>query len=165
MPVTRPDATLGMIAKVTAGLGMRALVSAGWSGMDDGGNDGRVRVVPAVNHDAVLPRCTLAVHHGGSGTTAASLRAGLPTMVCSVFADQPFWGTQVERLGVGSHVRFAALTEQTLSDGLGKALEPAVRHRARRLAESLRAESGATMRAADIVESRRNSGVRETSFI
>jgi len=155
MPVTKPTATLRMIADVTGALGVRALVSAGWSGMVDGDtDDGRVRLVEAVNHEAVLPRCTMAVHHGGAGTTAASLRAGLPTMVCSVFADQPFWGTQVERLGVGSHIRFAALTEQTLRDGLGKAMEPAVRNRAQRLAESLRAESDATARAADIVESR-----------
>lgn len=155
MPVTDPVETLALICTVTAGLGIRALVSAGWSGMVDGETDeDRVRVVDAVDHNAVLPRCSLAVHHGGAGTTAASLRAGLSTLVCSVFADQPFWGTQVERLGVGSHVRFAALTERTLGDALGKVMEPGVQHRARRVAASLRAESGATVRTADIIESR-----------
>jgi UDP:flavonoid glycosyltransferase YjiC (YdhE family) len=31
------------------------------------------------------------VHHGGAGTTAASLRAGIPSIVCPFFGDQPFW--------------------------------------------------------------------------
>ncbi len=155
MPVTKPAATLAMIVSVTAALGIRALVSAGWSGMVDADTDAdRVRVVGAVNHDAVLPRCKLAVHHGGAGTTAASLRAGLPTMVCSVFADQPFWGTQVERLGLGSHVRFAALTQRTLTDGLVRAMEPGVGREARRVAALLGAECGTTSRTADIIESR-----------
>lgn len=155
MPVTEPEAMLGIISRVTAALGVRALVSAGWSGIVDGDDDhDRVRVVASVYHHAVLPRCALAVHHGGAGTTAATLRAGLPTMVCSVFADQPFWGSQVERLGAGSHVRFAALCEQSLGDGLAKAMEPAVRQRAGWLAESLRGEADATLRVADIVESR-----------
>jgi sterol 3beta-glucosyltransferase len=41
------------------------------------------------------------VHHGGSGTTAAGLRAGKPTLVCPVLGDQPFWGRRVHELGVG----------------------------------------------------------------
>ena len=32
----------------------------------------------SVAHDLLLPRCSVAVHHGGSGTTAAALRAGIP---------------------------------------------------------------------------------------
>jgi UDP:flavonoid glycosyltransferase YjiC (YdhE family) len=60
-----------------------------------------VRVVGNLDHDSVLGRCRAAVHHGGAGTTAASLQAGLPTVVCSVFADQPFWGTRVVDNGVG----------------------------------------------------------------
>jgi hypothetical protein len=36
----------------------------------------RVRIVDAVDHDWLLPRCSAAVHHGGSGTTVAALRAG-----------------------------------------------------------------------------------------
>ncbi len=155
MPVTKPVETLAMISTVTADLGLRALVSAGWSGMAGGDREEtRVRVVGMVNHDAVLPRCSLAVHHGGAGTTAASLRAGLPTLVCSVFADQPFWGTQVERLGVGSHVRFAELTERALGDGLGRIMAPDVRGQVRRVAARLQAETDATARTADIIESR-----------
>ena len=41
------------------------------------------------------------VHHGGAGTTAVGLRAGVPSVVVPFFADQPFWGWRVAALGCG----------------------------------------------------------------
>ena len=151
MPVTDPTAALEQVRRVCDRLGRRALVSAGWSRFEAGGSD-QVRVVGAVDHDAVLPRCVAAVHHGGAGTTAAVVGAGLPSLVCSVFADQPFWGQRLRALGVGAHVRFAALDEDALAHGLRTALDPAVRRRAARLGAALREEDGAAGRAADLLE-------------
>jgi len=93
MPVADPDATLAMIAEVARSLGVRALLSAGWGQLGKGGDAGSdkdLMCVGPLDHGSVLPRCRAAVHHGGAGTTAASLSAGLSTVVCSVFADQPF---------------------------------------------------------------------------
>jgi UDP:flavonoid glycosyltransferase YjiC (YdhE family) len=42
----------------------------------------------AVQHAWLLPKCLLAVHHGGSGTVAAVARAGLPHVICPMFFDQ-----------------------------------------------------------------------------
>ena len=64
-----------------------------------------------------MPRCVAAVHHGGAGTTAASVGAGIPTVVCSVFADQPFWGARVEDAGVGAHLRFRDLDRRPARAG------------------------------------------------
>ncbi|WP_264319345.1 glycosyltransferase [Rhizobium terrae] len=59
------------------------------------------------------------MHHGGAGTTAASLRAGLPTQIVPFFGDQPFWGRRVAALGAGP----APLDRKKLSAaGLAKAL-------------------------------------------
>ncbi len=52
-------------------------------------------------HDWLFAHLSGALHHGGAGTTAASLRAGLPTAITPVGIDQLFWGEQVARLGVG----------------------------------------------------------------
>ena len=41
------------------------------------------------------------IHHGGAGTTAASLRAGVPTQVLSFGGDQYFWGMRVHEAGAG----------------------------------------------------------------
>ncbi len=66
-------------------------------------------------------------------------------------------GRQLLASGNVADLRFVTLSEQTLHDGLSKAMDPAVRRRARRLAETLRAEGGATIRTASIIESRRTS--------
>ncbi|MDX6258987.1 MAG: sterol 3beta-glucosyltransferase [Kribbellaceae bacterium] len=147
MPVLDPEAALTMIEKVAATLGVRALVNLKASTT----NDSAVRVVGNLNHDAVLPRCRAAVHHGGAGTSATSLRAGLPTVVCAVFADQPFWGAQLQRMGVGSTLRFTELSEPTLFAALEPMLADGPRQRAAELAILLR-EEDAIAQTADAFE-------------
>jgi UDP:flavonoid glycosyltransferase YjiC (YdhE family) len=73
-------------------------------------------------------------------------------MVCSVAADQPFWGRQVARLGVGEHVPQARLDADRLRAGLRRLLQPAVRGRAQQLGHALRAEDDAAVRAAELIE-------------
>jgi sterol 3beta-glucosyltransferase len=153
MPVTDPAAALEMIDHVTQNLGLRALVGAGWSDIAGSASDNdRVRVAGSINHDLVLPRCRVAVHHGGAGTTMASISAGVPTLVCSVFADQPFWGRRLEKLGVGAHLRFAELDATRLEDSLRPLLDPAVAARASALASAVSREPVAAGRGADIIE-------------
>ena len=153
MPVTGPAAMLAMIKRVSGRLGLRALVSAGWSGMQAGADDDeRLRITGALNHDLVLPRCRLAVHHGGAGTTAASVSAGIPSFVCSVFADQLFWGARLAQLGCGVHVRFPSLDERSLEAGLRRLLDPEVLRRSVALGIQLQSETLTAARAADLVE-------------
>jgi len=155
MPVRDPQAAVRMIEQATQHLGLRALISAGWSELEQSNDsNGRVRVVGALNHDAVMPRCRLAVHHGGSGTTAASVTAGLPTLVCSVFADQPFWGKQLARLGAGAHLRFESLTVAKLERALRRILRPEATQRARALASAMTSQPNAAARAAALIEAR-----------
>ncbi len=151
MPIANPVATLDMVTTASRRLGLRAVVSAGWSQLASSESDD-VLVVGAVDHESLLPRCRAAVHHGGIGTTTASLSAGLPTLICSVFADQPFWGTHLTRLGVGAHVPFAQLDAAALERGLGTLLEPDTIERAAALGERLRAEPSAAEAAADRLE-------------
>ncbi|BCB74671.1 glycosyltransferase [Phytohabitans flavus] len=155
MPVLDPDAMLQMIANVSRKLNARALVSAGWTelaGTPD--PDGPIRVTPAVDHAAVLPRCGVAVHHGGAGTTAASVGAGLPTVVAAVFFDQPFWASRLERMGAGRALRFARLTETSLLHAISALMAEEPRRRAASLAAAMRMEEGASY-AADAVEKAR----------
>ena len=57
-----------------------------------------------------------AVHHGGAGTTAAALRAGIPSVVVSFFADQFFWGSRLHQIGAGSRpLSQKSLTAQGLA--------------------------------------------------
>jgi sterol 3beta-glucosyltransferase len=112
MPVTDPEAMMAIVLRVTEKLGVRAVVGAGWTNLDavKQGLPDRVRIVDAVDHDWLLPRCSAAVHHGGSG---------------------------VERLGAGVHLPFARFGEASLEAGLRKILTPEPRDRAVALGQAI----------------------------
>ncbi len=154
MPVIDPAATMDMITTVADRVGARVLIGAGWSRFGQYRTQGdRVRVATGVlNYDRVLPRCRVALHHGGSGTVAASVAAGIPTFVCSLVADNPFWGARLEQLGIGVHERFADLNLDRLEAGLRRALQVEVITRSRVIGDTLKADTGAADRAADLVE-------------
>ena len=98
-----------------------------------------------------MPRCIAAVHHGGSGTTAAVTRAGIPSVVLSVFLDQPFWGWRLTQTGLGVTLPFRRLTPARLRAALACALDQERRERARAFAEVVAAEDGAAL-AAELIE-------------
>jgi UDP:flavonoid glycosyltransferase YjiC (YdhE family) len=159
MPVRDPESMLARVSAVARAKGLRALIGAGWTDFAAHSRVGdHVFVCPHFDHERVLPRCRAAVHHGGAGTTGAVLRAGLPALVASVFADQPYWAARVEQAGAGVATRFARLSCETLDAGLDRILGPEMRRAAAVLGQQLRAEQGAD-RAADSVE--RWAGVPE----
>ncbi len=81
---------------------MRVLIATGWGGIeiDDDLRGDDVLVTVSVPHAAVLPRASAALHHGGIGTVHAAARAGSVSIVVPFIADQPFWGAQLQRLGL-----------------------------------------------------------------
>ena len=110
MPVQSPADTLAMIAAACAQLGERALIGAGWSDFDDVPHLEHVKVVDAVNFAAIFPLCRAVVHHGGAGTTAAGLRAGVPQLILWTLPDQlTHRGAAVKRLKVGTARRFSSI--------------------------------------------------------
>jgi UDP:flavonoid glycosyltransferase YjiC (YdhE family) len=92
------------------------------------------------------------VHHGGAGTTAASLRAGVPTLVTPFFADQPFWGQRVVELGVGpTPIPRKRLSVERLAQAIDRLVsDQEMRQRAARLGERIRQENGVA-RAVEII--------------
>ncbi len=133
IPLESPAHTVEMIGAACAQLGERALVCAGGTDFSRVPHADHVRVVGAVNYAAIFPSCRAVVHHGGSGTTAAALRAGIPTLILWSSADQPYWGSQVERLKVGAARRFSATSTKTLVKDLRRILEPQYANRAHHL--------------------------------
>ncbi|MCB0325074.1 MAG: glycosyltransferase family 1 protein [Bdellovibrionales bacterium] len=107
-----------------------------------------------VPHDHLFPRVSAAVHHGGAGTTAASLFAGLPTLVVPYFYDQHFWGDRVYKLGLGPKpIPFTKLSVETLVPALKRlSTDIDLKRQANDLGQRLRGESGLTP-AADYLAS------------
>jgi UDP:flavonoid glycosyltransferase YjiC (YdhE family) len=106
--------------------------------------DDDVLVVNDVPHAWLFPRMAAVVHHGGAGTTAAGMRAGVPTIVCPFFGDQPYWGERVAALGAGPRpLPVKGLTAGHLAASLQRATgSERVRAAAARLGERLSAEDG-----------------------
>lgn len=152
MPVHDPERLVADVAAACADLGLRALVA----GVRQTATSApHVRLVGAVDHAAVLPRCLGAVHHGGAGTVAATLRAGIPSVVGWYSADQPIWGTILTRAGVGTSLRASRLERRTLRDALDRILQPRVRAAAAALGRGLVPPRRAAVAAADAVEQAR----------
>jgi UDP:flavonoid glycosyltransferase YjiC (YdhE family) len=77
-----------------------------------------------VNFAAIFPACRAVVHHGGGGTTAAGLRAVVPTLILSMWGDQTLCGARVKRLKVGFGRRFSTTTRELLLADLRTILAP-----------------------------------------
>jgi UDP:flavonoid glycosyltransferase YjiC (YdhE family) len=154
VPVLDPDALTRVITEACAAVGARALITMKGRATGPDLSDEGVFFAESFDHAAVLPRCRAAVHHGGAGTTAAGLRAGLPTMICHGGADQAYWGRQVKSLGLGTFCRLKSLTAERLAAGLEVILDPAVGTRVAAVAGALVAPATAATHAAQLVEDR-----------
>jgi UDP:flavonoid glycosyltransferase YjiC (YdhE family) len=149
MKVREPAALAQAITVTAQRLGLRVLLASGGSDLALDTDDERLFVAPTVDHEAILPRCAGAVHHGGAGSTAATLRAGLPTAICWLGADQPMWGRQITRLGAGVSTRLGRLDPDRFTSVVGELLSPARRDAARRVSSlMIDAETAATSAAA-----------------
>jgi UDP:flavonoid glycosyltransferase YjiC (YdhE family) len=152
VPVGSPADTLAMIGAACAQLGERALVCAGGTDFSDLPRFEHVKVVGAVNHAAVFPACRAVVHHGGAGTTAAGLRAGVRAVILWMGFDQPHWGAVVKRLKVGTARRFSSTTQESLVADLHTVLAPEYVTRAREIASRMTKPAASVAAAADLVE-------------
>ncbi|MBI1946882.1 MAG: glycosyltransferase family 1 protein [Deltaproteobacteria bacterium] len=139
-----PAATTQLVLDAVAHSGRRAIVHTGWAGLAADRVPAGVLVVGAVPHSWLLPKVALAVHHGGAGTTAAAIRAGIPSVVVPFHGDQPFWGARVRQLGVGAApIPRRRLTAARLAGAIAEVLaDDAMAARARALGARVRAEDG-----------------------
>jgi UDP:flavonoid glycosyltransferase YjiC (YdhE family) len=148
-----PAQTFGLISVACARLGERALICSGASEFADAPHSDQVKIVGAVNHSAIFPACRAVVHQGGAGTTAAGMRAGIPTLILwHPINDQQIWADAVTRLKVGSGRAFSASNLGSLVADLRSILDPQCITRAREVAAQMTKPAVSVARAADLLE-------------
>jgi UDP:flavonoid glycosyltransferase YjiC (YdhE family) len=152
MPVESAADTLAMISAACAELGERALICSAGTDFTRIPESDHVKVVGAVNYATTFPACRAVVHHGGAGTTAASLRAGVPTLILSTDLDQTLWGVRVKRLKVGAARRFSTTTQESLVKDLRRILAPEYATQAREIATRMTTPAASVAAAADLME-------------
>jgi UDP:flavonoid glycosyltransferase YjiC (YdhE family) len=152
IPVESPADTVAMIGAACAQLGERALVCSGGTDFSHVPHSDHVKVMGLVNYAAIFPACRAVVHHGGAGTTAIGLRAGVPTLILWATGDQLIWGAAVKRLKVGAARRFSATTRESLVADLRRILAPEYVTRAREIATRMTKPAEGAAAAADLLE-------------
>ncbi|HTX97502.1 MAG TPA: glycosyltransferase [Mycobacterium sp.] len=157
-PVTYPDETVAVIIAACTRLGERALICSGPNDFTDLPHPSHVKIVDAVNHGAVFPSCRAVVHHGGAGTTAAAMRAGVPMLVLWLWLDQPIWASAVSELGVGMGRPFSESTLDSLAADLRCLLSGDYAARAGEVAAHVTKPAESAAKAADLLEDAARSG-------
>lgn len=133
-----------MVVRALRRAGRRGVLVSGFGGFSNADLPDDLFKVEEVPYDWLFPRVAAAVHHGGAGTTALSLRAGTPSVVVPFFTDQSFWGARVAGLGAGPRpIPRARLSTERLTAAILQATTDArMGEQARMLGEKIRAEDG-----------------------
>jgi UDP:flavonoid glycosyltransferase YjiC (YdhE family) len=133
-----------VVTRALATTGKRAVVLTGWGGLSQSELPPEIFAIDWVPFDWLLPRVSAVVHHGGAGTTAASLRAGVPTIIIPFFLDQFYWGRRVFELGAGPKpILRKVLSADKLAEALRQTTtDPGMSERAAALGRRIRSEDG-----------------------
>ncbi len=164
MKTRDPAATTELMVQALAQSGQRGILLTGSLGISQAEISDEVFTLAEAPHDWLFPRMAAVVHHGGAGTTAAGLRAGVPTIITPIYGDQFFWGQRVAALGVGPPpIPQKHLTPERLAAAIRLATsDQAMQERARAVGHTLQEEDGVAQ-AVRIIETIR--AARPTSSL
>jgi len=140
----KPEETADLVLQALARTQQRAIMLSGWGGLHKADLPGSVFMLDSIPFSWLFQRVAAVVHHGGAGTTAAGLRAGVPSIVIPFFGDQFFWGQRVAELGVGpAPIPRRKLTVERLAQAIQEALtDQTMCQRAANLGSRIQAEDG-----------------------
>jgi UDP:flavonoid glycosyltransferase YjiC (YdhE family) len=144
MSSRNPQETADLVVEAIKKTNQRALLFSGWGGLHKEDLPDSMFMIDSTPHDWLFLRLAAVVHHGGAGTTAAGLRAGVPSIVIPFLIDQPFWGQRIYKLRVGpAPIPRSKLTVDRLAHAIQESVtNTAMRQRAAELGAKIQAEDG-----------------------
>ncbi|MEP7134778.1 MAG: glycosyltransferase [Chloroflexota bacterium] len=144
MPIKDPQRTTNMILEALKQNGQRGILHMGWGGLGNQSLPNNVFKIDYAPYDWLFPRMAMAIHHGGSGTTAFGLRSGIPSCVVSFVFDQHYWGERIAALGAGPKpIRYKELTVERLAEAIRVGTgDSQIRQQAVGLGKKIQAENG-----------------------
>ncbi|HEV2483487.1 MAG TPA: glycosyltransferase [Puia sp.] len=140
IPIPNPAQFYAVLQGVLAR--KRVVLGKGWSVLADLPAHPNLFAAKYFDHDKLLPRCSVAIVHGGIGTIGAVLKSGIPIIVVSILADQPINGKLIERRELGFHIPFKKLTAERLLHAIAAAQSPLILENCRDTAVRIRTEDG-----------------------
>ncbi len=138
------EETVSIVLKALERSKQRGIIATGWSNISNADLPDTVFKLEEAPHDWLFPRMAAVVHHAGSGTTAAGLRAGVPNIPVPFFVDQLFWAECVYLMGISPRpIPHKHLTAENLAEAIITAIsDHTLRTRAADLGVHIRAEDG-----------------------
>jgi UDP:flavonoid glycosyltransferase YjiC (YdhE family) len=150
-------------AAACARLGRRGMLVSGYSQHVPGELPQGVRAFGSLPFGRVFARCAAVVHHGGVGTSAQGLAAGVPQLIMPMAHDQPDQAQRLKRLGVGDYL----LPKHFRADAVAARLENLLNSKsveaACAKAKALMAAQMPPERVADLLQSAFTPAMRATS--
>jgi sterol 3beta-glucosyltransferase len=144
MPIRNPEQTTRVIINALKASAQRAVINTGWGGLGQELLPENVYKIDYVPYRWLFPRMKAVVHHGGSGTTAAGLRAGVPTLIIPFLFDQFFWANRVVELGAGPDpIPYRKLSSASLARGIDLAVNDLeIRKKSANISKTIHTEDG-----------------------
>jgi UDP:flavonoid glycosyltransferase YjiC (YdhE family) len=145
VPTANPRQRGSMILEAVHRAGVRAVIHGEWAeAANEQGPPENVLAAGDMPHCWLFPRMAAVVHHGGAGTTADALRAGVPMIVVPHGIDQPFWAHRACDLGVSPEpIPHRRLNADRLAEAIRRATtDSAMQKRAAEIGARIRAEDG-----------------------
>ena len=139
-PLSEPARFMSKLTQALEKTGDRAVILTGNSGMA-GSNNSTCFFARSAPHGRLFPHAKAVVHHGGVGTMAAALMAGVPQQIITFSVDQPFWAERLYKLGYGlKPLREKALSANDLVSAFQQLNDPEVQAKAKQIGEEINAE-------------------------
>lgn len=154
MPAKDPMNLTRVVVEGASARGRRVLMSKGWAGIGEGNLPPTVKVVHTpMPHHKLFPRLAVVVHHGGAGTTATALRAGVPQVIVPHLMDQYYYAKRMSGLGLAPEgIPAGQLSAARLAKAIDVSLALPAENR-EKAARRLRQSNGIT-RAIPLIEAR-----------
>ncbi|MED4756411.1 glycosyltransferase [Priestia megaterium] len=146
--------TTALVIKALKLAGKRGIINTGGSGMNQTEEIAEdILFVKDIPHEWLFPKMSAVVHHGGAGTTAEGLRAGVPSAIIPYGNDQFAWGRKIHELGAGAKaIPRKELTAEKLSAAISYTQVNEIRSKAQEIGKQIRAEKGAEKAAQVIID-------------
>ena len=107
----------------------KIIIQSGWAQLAIERSNNYIFTIDRISHDQLFQHASVVIHHGGAGTTASVLHAGVPHIIVPHFGDQKFFASEVKRLGISLRlsrwpeelaVRIVERSKKRLSDTLAQ---------------------------------------------
>lgn len=152
MPIPDPAIFSEILNELLMTTNLRFVFGLGWSSIPNLVPHSNLFVVKNINYQWLLPRCKTAIFHGGIGTAAAVMRAKIPSIILSIFSDQPSNGIMMQNINIAVHIPFNTISTKKILSAIEKTQTPLMIDSAKKFGDIVIKEDG-LVDAVDLIES------------